>query len=132
RDLQVRQDLRELVEQVALAAADIEHPHSTLDAVTIDQRLGQRPTAPVITIAAIAVAAFAVPIVTPPLPGDGGGFGLVMLDHALDVIALRGGMQGLNEVDFGHDRLPPRDITGWSRICSRAGCPRQPRCRLSR
>ncbi|GMO42877.1 hypothetical protein BwSH14_55410 [Bradyrhizobium ottawaense] len=109
--------LAELVEQIALAAADVEHAHAGLDAVAIDQGLGERAPASVITIAAIAVAPVAVPVVLPPLPRDGGGFCLVVLDHALNVVPPGRCVHRLEQVDLAHGAQPVRGIvTGWWRI----------------
>ena len=64
RDLQPRQYLLHFVQQKALAAADVEHARSILEAVGFDQRLGdRRPAALDESVAAIAEAAVAVPVI---------------------------------------------------------------------
>ncbi len=77
-ELGLGQQQLELVQQKALAAADVEDANLALEAVQIDQRLRDRlPAALDVAIAAIAVAPVAVPVV---------GLVFLGLEHAVDLL----------------------------------------------
>ena len=74
--------------------------------------LCHRSPATIVGIAAVAIAAIPIPVFRTPLFGDFGTGGLVMIDHALDIIALGAGMQRAYEIDFLHGALLALNKTG--------------------
>ena len=75
--LGARQQLLQLVEQVRLSTADIEDARVRVQAVVFDEVLGHRFPAAVVAIAAIPVAAVAVPVVEAVL---------LRLEHAMHFV----------------------------------------------
>src|ERR1700735_5796450 len=73
------------LDQEALAAADVEHPHAGLKPILCDDVARHRVPATVIAIAAIAVLARAVPIHLAILLGDGDDGGGLGLGPLLDI-----------------------------------------------
>src|SRR6202043_2421724 len=88
-DLEPRQNFLHLVEQERLAAADVEHARSVLEPIDVDQGLRHRFPAPVDElVAAIAVAAVAVPVIELVFLRLHHAMDFVVV-HAREVIALR-------------------------------------------
>src|ERR1700722_14043470 len=100
-DLEPRQNFLHLVEQERFAAADVEYARSVLEPVDVDQGLRHRLPAPVDElVAAIAVAAVAVPVVELVFLGLHHAMHFVVV-HAREVIALRRLVQRGDDVGQG-------------------------------
>ena len=104
-DLETRHGLAEIVQQKALARADVEHPHAGLDAIGGDHRVGDLAPAAVIFVAAIAGLAAAVPIVVVEFHRHLGDIGLVALGDARQIVALGRFMDKADELPIGHKSL---------------------------
>jgi hypothetical protein len=64
--------------------------------------VGDRPPPAVIPVSAVAIHAVTVPVVLAELLGDGGAVGLVVVHHALQVVALGAGVYRFDEVDVAN------------------------------
>ena len=105
-DLQLGQELLHLVEQERLAAADVENLGSVLEPVDVDQRLRhRRPAAVDELVAAVAVAAVAVPVVELVFLRLQHAVDLVV-DHARQVVALGRLMQRRHDVQQSTHSCP--------------------------
>ena len=102
-DLDARHGLGEIVEDEALAAADVEDAVARLDAVVLDHGVGHLPPAAVVAVAAVAGLAVAVPVVDVPFLGQPGGFGLGKLGHPRHVVALRALVDRGKKIDVSHE-----------------------------
>ena len=98
--------LAEIVQQKALAGADIEHAHAGLDAVGCDHGVGDLAPAAVIFVAAIAGLAAAVPIIVVEFYRHLGDFGLVALGDAREIVALGRFVDQADELTIGHQVSP--------------------------
>ena len=92
----------ELVQEKALAAADIEDAIAGLQAVVLGHGFGDRQPAAVVPVAAVSVLPLAVPVVLAVLLGDLRAVGLVVLDDTADIVALGPVMQGADEIYVSH------------------------------
>src|SRR3989338_10481663 len=81
-----RQQRRELVKQEPLAAPYVQDPCSRLQIVMINHGSGNRLPASVIVVTAVAIPAFAIPIVSVILNGYFCALRLVVLYDALEII----------------------------------------------
>src|SRR5262249_34935681 len=117
-NLGVRQQLLELVEQVSLAATDVEDPGVALESVDIDQFLrGWRPVSLDEAIAAVAVAPVAVPIVGLVLLGLQHAMHLVV-DHAREVVALGRAVHRGHDVEQSAHEAPRTTMGMWRQIAA--------------
>ena len=90
------------MQKKALAGTDIEDAITRFQTIMCRHRIGDLAPAPVITIAAIARQAIAIPIIMAELYGLLGDDRLVHLGDALDIVALGGFMHQGYEIDFRH------------------------------
>ena len=108
-DLDARHGLAEIMQQKALAGADVEHAHARLDAIGRNHRIGNFAPAAVIFVAAIAGLAAAVPIVVVELHRELGDLRLVALGDAREIVALGRFVNEADELTIGHKSLSSRD-----------------------
>ena len=94
--------LGQFVKQIGLAAADIQNSLTGLDSVMGGQFVRQRAPAAVVAIAAIAESPVAVPVIEAELPGDRRAIRLVVLEHALNVVAADRAVLRLDKVNARH------------------------------
>src|SRR5581483_5413077 len=113
RDRDLRHLEAEIVQEEALRASDVEHAVTGVDAVVTGERVRERAPAPVIAIAAVAELPIAVEVLAVEALGDLGRAGLVVLDHARQVVATRRTVDVADEVDVRHARyrVPSRSTT---------------------
>src|SRR5262245_56734501 len=69
-DAAVRQELRELIEEEAAAAADVEDAGAVFQFIALDELLRDDGPAAVVLVTAVSVATVAVPVVAIEAPGD--------------------------------------------------------------
>src|SRR5438874_2280266 len=99
------QDLGEIVEEKAFAAAYVKHLVSGLQSIMIDHRLCDLAPAAVVMHTAITNPAVAVPIIVTPFLRSRRGFRLGITSHATEVIPFRRLMNKGNEIDYCHSAL---------------------------
>ena len=93
----------EIVQQKALARADVEHAHARLDAVSGDHGVRDLAPAAVIFVAAIAGFAAAIPVVVVELDRHLGDLGLVALRDAREIVAFGGLVNQADKLTIGHE-----------------------------
>src|SRR5712691_4842329 len=104
-DFDARYHLGEVVEQKALAAADVQDLVAGLDTIVIGHRASNLfPAAPDIAIAAVVDPAVSVPILLAPFLGEFGRFGFRKFGiiGPREIVALRALVDGRYEIDLCH------------------------------
>lgn len=99
---QTGQNFSEIVYEKAFAASDVEDFIAFFESVVFDELFGKGDPSAIVFVAAISVFTVAVEIVFVEAFGDGGAFGFVVFEDALDVVAFGGFVDAGDEVDEGH------------------------------